>query len=108
MVPEEPERPRRGDVLVLNTAEVADAAGQFIDAFRRDPAILRHIGQEPLDIAIRNAKARPIGDAGQIAWGRRLSEVDIGPLVTVTSARYGWHAWRDLVTADYDLLNSVW
>lgn len=107
-VPDDPEKPKRGDVLVLGASEVADAVGQFIDAFRADPATFRHLGQEPLDTAVKNAKARPIGDAGQIAWGRKLSEVDIGPLMTVTGARYGYHAWHDLVTTDYDLLESVW
>lgn len=106
-VPEDPEQPRRGDVLVLDTSEASDAVGQYIDAFRSDPPTIRHIGQEPLDTAVKNARTRSIGDAGQIAWGRRLSEVDIGPLVTVTDARYGWHAWRDQVTSDYDVLDSV-
>ncbi|HWJ10988.1 MAG TPA: hypothetical protein VNS46_16525, partial [Nocardioides sp.] len=106
-VPEDPERPKRGDLLVLGTAEVADAVGQFIDGYRQTPPRYRHIGQEPLDTAIRNVKARPIGDAGQIAWGRKLSDVDIGPVQVVTEARYGFRAWRDLVTYDYDVLDSV-
>lgn len=105
-VPDDPEQPRRGDLLVLGTSEVADAVGQFIDGYRADPVAYRHIGQEPLDAAVRNAKPRPIGDAGQIAWGRKLSEVDIGPLQVVTEARYGYHAWIDIVTAD--LTPSVW
>lgn len=107
-VPEDPEHPRRGDLLVLDTQQTSDATGQFIDAFRLTPAVFRHIGQEPLDTAVRNVKVRQIGDAGQIAWGRKLSEVDIGPVVTVTGARYGLRQWRDLVTADYDVLDSVW
>jgi phage terminase large subunit-like protein len=106
-VPEDPEQPRRGDVLVLDAHDMSDAVGQFIDVFRLTPTVLRHTGQEPLDTAVRNAKVRQIGDAGQIAWGRKLSEVDIGPLVTVTGARYGLRQWQDLVTADYDVLDSV-
>ncbi|HEY9415083.1 MAG TPA: hypothetical protein VIQ30_10020, partial [Pseudonocardia sp.] len=105
-VPEDPEQPRRGDLLVLGTREVAAGVGQFIDTVRAKE--IRHVGQEPLNAAVRNAKARPIGDAGQIAYGRKASEVDIGPLVTVTQARYGHHAWIDLVTDDYDVLDSVW
>lgn len=105
--PEDPERPRRGDVLVLDSGQMSDAVGQFIDAFRLTPTVLRHKGQEPLDTAVKNAKVRQIGDAGQIAWGRKLSEVDIGPLVTVTGARYGLRQWQALVTNDYDVLDSV-
>ena len=88
--PDDPEQPQRGDLLVTNAAEMADAVGQFIDGYRRDPAGYRHLGQEPLDSAVKNARARPIGDAGAIAWGRKLSEVDIGPLVAVTLARYAY------------------
>jgi hypothetical protein len=107
-VPEDPEAPRRGDILLLDTSGVADAVGQYIDGYRRRPARYRHIGQEPLDLAIKNAKPRPIGDAGQIAWGRKITDVDIGPIQVVTEARYGFHSWKDLVTDDYDVLNSVW
>lgn len=89
-LPEDPEHPEHGDLLVTNAPQMADAVGQFIDGFRRDPATFRHHGQEPLDLAVRNAKARPIGDAGAIAWGRKASEVDIGPLITVTLGRYAY------------------
>lgn len=117
-VPEDPEQPRRGDVLVLGAAEASAAVGQFIVGYRgvtaqedmgreAEPSKYRHVGQSPLDAAIKNVKTRPIGDGGQIAWGRRLSEVDIGPVVVVTEARYGFRAWKDLVTNDYDLLDSV-
>lgn len=95
-VPEDPEHPHRGAVLVLDTAGATDAVGQFIDAYRADPPQLRHVDQVPLNAAIRNVKARPVGDQG-IAWGRRVSDTDIGPVVAVSSARYGYHAWRDLV-----------
>lgn len=116
--PEDPENPHRGDVLVLDTQGMSDAVGQFIDGFRgvteqpdidrkAEPSKFRHLGQEPLNTAVKNAKTRQIGDGGQIAWGRKASEVDIGPLVTVTGARYGLRQWRDLVTADYDVLDSV-
>jgi len=92
-VAEDPQAVKRGELLILDAAEVADAVAQFIDAFRLRPPPLRHVGQEPLNLAVGNAKARPIGDAGQIAWGRKLSTVDIGPLVAVTQAKYGSQAW---------------
>lgn len=95
-VADDPDHPDRGDVLVLDASMMADAVGQFIDAFRATPAVLRHLGQEPLDTAVRNAKVRQIGDAGQVAWGRKASEVDIGPLVAVTGARYALRLWRNL------------
>jgi hypothetical protein len=117
--PENPEEPRRGDVLVLGTAEASAAVGQFLIGYRgvtaqpdigreAEPSKYRHIGQSPLDAAIKNVKTRPIGDGGQIAWGRRLSDVDIGPVVVVTDARYGFRAWLELVTATADPLAGIW
>jgi hypothetical protein len=90
----DPQALNRGELLVLTPAEVSDSVAQFIDAFRRRPPPLRHPGQTPLNTAIGNARPRTIGDAGQIAWGRKLSTVDIGPVVVVTQARYGSHAWQ--------------
>lgn len=94
-VAEDPEHPQRGDVLVLDTQQASDATGQFIDAFRLTPTVLRHIGQEPLDTAVKNVKVRQIGDAGQIAFGRKASEVDIGPVVATAGARYALRLWRN-------------
>jgi hypothetical protein len=103
--PEDPERPYRGQILVLDVRAVVDAVGQFVRAYRASG--LQHVNQIPLNSAIKNVKPRQIGDGGQIAYGRRLSEVDIGPAQVVTQARYGHHAWADLVS-DYDVLASVW
>lgn len=103
--PEDPLVPGRGNLLVVDARGAADAVAGFIDAFRR--SAMRHPGQPPLDDAVKNAKARPIGDAGQIAWGRRASEVNIGGLITVTNARHLWMTWHDLVTTEYDVLRSI-
>ncbi|WP_330438808.1 hypothetical protein OHB44_27955 [Micromonospora sp. NBC_00821] len=106
-VPEDPERPARGDVLVLDAVGMAAAVGQFIDVFRADPLRLRHLDQEPLNQAVKNVKSRPIGDAGQIAWGRKASEVDIGPVVGVTGARYGRRLWLALPDKTQVLTGSL-
>jgi hypothetical protein len=90
---EKPQELNRGELLVLEAGEMSDAVGQFIDGYRRHPAPYRHIGQEPLKTAVDNARTRPIGDSGQIAWSRKLSGVDIGPIVVVTEAKYGHAAW---------------
>jgi phage terminase large subunit-like protein len=89
--------PLRGDLLELDTPAAVDAVAQFVDAFRLQPPTFAHLAEAPLDAAVANAQARPIGDNGQIGWGRKASEVDIGPLVAVTNARYGYHLWADVV-----------
>lgn len=106
-VPDDPDRPSRGDVLVLDAAATSAATGQFIDAFRAEPVRFRHVGQEPADTAVENVKVRQIGDAGQIAWGRKLSEVDIGPVVAFTGARYGRRLWLNLPSKVIELVGSL-
>jgi hypothetical protein len=113
--PDWDQEPKRGDLLELDTSAMVDAVGQFIDGFRAPPVEVdgrpvpsyAHLGQQPLDLAVQGAGARPVGDAGQIAWARRAAEVDIGPLVAVTAARYAYYLWKDVVRDDYDVLNSV-
>lgn len=101
----EEREPERGDLLVLETAGVVASVAEFVDAFNMKQ--LRHKGQKELTDAVENAKPRPVGDAGAIAWGRRKSNIDIGSLITVTQARYGFYLWHDVVCDEYDLLGSI-
>lgn len=106
---DDPQALHRGALLALDAGQAAEAVAQFIDAFRREPSVLRHVGQDPLDAAVRNVRLRPIGDSGKVGYGRLRSEVDIGPVVAVTQARYGRGVWalRGAAVADYDVLESV-
>ncbi len=84
--PADAEHPARGDLALPMAHEVAQATGQFIDAVREKR--LRHVGQPELTSAVANAKTRPLADA--VAWGRKQSDVDISPLVSVTLARWAY------------------
>jgi hypothetical protein len=101
---EDKERPRRGDLIIPNTQDVAGATGQLIDAVRQ--ATLRHIGDLPLTVAVGGAKTRPIGDAW--GWGRRLSTIDISPLCAATLARWAYLSRVDLVRNKYNALANLW
>lgn len=101
--PEDPEQPAYGDLAIPTAQDVAAGCGQFADAVRQ--GTLRHIDQDLMAEAIRGAKTRPLGDAW--AWGRRISSVDISPLVAATLARWAWVTRAHLVAADYDVLDSV-
>lgn len=101
--PEDPERPRRGDLAIPTAQEVSAGCGQLVDAIVQ--GAVRHIGQDVLETAIRGAKTRPLGDAW--AWGRKVSTADISPLVAATLARWAYESRVDLVTDDYDVLDSV-
>lgn len=97
-----PEEPEYGDLAIPTAQDVAAACGQFADAVAQ--GTLRHIGQEPVTEAIRGVKTRPLGDAW--AWGRRISSVNISPLVVCTLARWAYESRAHLVEDDYDVADS--
>lgn len=101
-VPENKDRPERGDLVVLRTNDVVEACGQMADAMNQGTAV--HLDQAPLTAAVNGARTRSVGDAWVLH--RRGSPVDIAPLCAVTFAR-----WALLVRAsamdDYDVLDSV-
>lgn len=102
--PEDPDDPRYGDLAIPTASEVAAAAGQLLDAVVQ--GTFRHINQPVLNVAVTGAKTRPLGDAW--GWGRRVSDVDISPLVVVTLARWAWETRAHLVSdANYELMDSV-
>jgi hypothetical protein len=100
--PDDPEQPEYGDLAIPTAREVAAACAQLADAVTQ--GTLHHIGQDQLTEAIRGAQTRPLGDAW--AWGRRLSSVDISPLVAATLARWAWETRAHLVDTDYDVADS--
>lgn len=84
--PEDPEKPKRGDLAVTSATDMATACGQVIDAVRQ--AAVRHLGQRPLDAAVEGAKTRQVGDT--IAWSRVDADAEIAPLVAITVAKWAY------------------
>ncbi len=101
--PDDADEPKRGQLAIPSAMEVAAACGQLADAVAQ--GTLRHIGQELLETAIRGAKTRTLGDSW--AWGRRVSNADISPLVAVTFARWAYETRAHLVDDnEYDVADS--
>lgn len=89
---------------LVNGRALAQACGSMLaaaNAPNRDG--LRHLGQLALDESVRAAKKRDIGD-GAWAFGRRLSEEDISPLMVATLALHGLALFGG---DDYNVLDSV-
>ena len=75
-------------VTLTNSTDMGQACGRFVDMLR--DGTLHHLqGQEALDIAVRGATKRPIGQSGAFGWNKRTADVDISPLVAVTLALHG-------------------
>lgn len=78
---------------LMTAREYAQACGSLADDVLNGR--LFHIGQEPLDDAVKAAGTRPL--AGAWAWSRTTSSADISPLVAITNARFG-HAIYGVTT----------
>ncbi len=70
---------------VVGAREYAQACGALVQDVSNDR--WRHLGQEPLDTAVREARTRPLSDAW--AWSWRGAKADTSPVEAVTLARHG-------------------
>lgn len=82
-VPEDHDKPERGDLAVIGGTDMSAACGQLIDAVKQ--AIMRHLGQHPLDVSVAGAHTKETGDS--IAWSRKDAETDTCPVVSLTVAK---------------------
>lgn len=76
----------RVPVYKTSPQELGTACGMFYDAVMG--MALRHPNQPLLSSAVDAARQRPLGDMW--AWGRKLTESDITPVVASTLALYGF------------------
>lgn len=72
-------------VSFVSSDEMASACGLLFDDLLR--STVRHIGQAELDVSVRGAQRRQVGDAW--VWSRAASMVEISPLVAATLALWG-------------------
>jgi hypothetical protein len=75
-------RDRGMEVQLLTSSEHAQACGQLMDGVER--GAFRHLNDPDLNVAVRAACTRPLGDAW--AWSRKDSNTNIAPLVAFTLA----------------------
>ena len=92
------------DVAESFTArDAAHAFGLFRDLVQSGG--LRHRGDDRLDKSLAGATTRPLADA--LAWDRRDPRVDLGPVVSVSLACWGFRRFGLGRVAPYNLLHSV-
>jgi phage terminase large subunit-like protein len=101
--PEDPEKLRRGDLVVLKAEHMAVAWGLFVDAVRDRQVV--HLDDAALNVALAGAKVRNLGDGS--AWARR-GGTDITPLVSATEAHWALTNFREAVSKPYDALANIW
>ncbi len=101
--PEDDDHPVRGDLALPGPADVAAAFGLIVDTCRREE--LRHLDEQPLNLAVAGAGTRPL--AGGLAWDHK-SSVEVSPLVAATLALWAYEVRAHLVVHEYDPLNNIW
>lgn len=69
----------------VGSADCVRACQQLLDAVVE--GLLRHVGQPRLDRAVAKVARRDVGD-GAWRFSRKLSPVDVSPLIAVTLARF--------------------
>jgi hypothetical protein len=74
-----------GPILQPDTLEFSQAAGQLLDEL--DQGLFVHVGQAELDVAVAQARTRPLGDLW--AWSRMHSPCGIATLCGVTLGVWG-------------------
>ena len=75
------------ELLTPTSADLANSTAAWLDDLAAGRLkIWPHPG---LDAAAEAAQLRPLGDAG-VAWSRRRSTGDVGPLVAASLARWAW------------------
>lgn len=100
--PEDPERPRRGDLAVPWAQEIAAGYGMFIDAVTQKR--LWHLDDAPLNQAVREAGTRPLGSG--TAWDYKVKSA--APLIGATQALWAYLTRHELVDQDRDEPFNIW
>jgi hypothetical protein len=86
-------------VCEVSSEDQIRACGQLYDAVIEGR--MHHRGQPVLDVAVRGAGKRDVGDAW--VWSRRRSSADISPLVAVTLAA-GHHGYEPPAGDEWDVI----
>ncbi len=100
-LPEDPERPKRGDLILPTQADVATAFGLLVDGANH--GTLQHHNEVPLNSAV-SAPPRPL--AGGSTFDHKHG-IEVGPAVCAGLAIWAYRARIDKVVSDYDPLAFI-
>ena len=92
-VPEDPDKPERGDLAVMTANQVAAAFGMFVDAAQQRR--LAHPDDAAVTAALLEAGTRSL--AGGTAWDDAGASVEIAPLRAVTAALWALESRAHLI-----------
>lgn len=89
--PADPAKPRKGDLAVMTSADMAAAAGHVLTSTRHHTVRIKPDEDQPeiLNDAVEGAKTRRMGDA--IVWAHKDEDSETSPIGAWTAARWGYY-----------------
>lgn len=102
-LPVDPDKPKRGDLILPTMGDVATAFGMLVDAANHGTVL--HHNEVPLNSAVA-VPPRPLGSTGSTFDHKR--GIEVGP---ATAGGLGMWAFRervDQIVDDYDPLQFIW
>lgn len=100
--PADPERPKRGDLAVPWSQEIAAGYGMFVDAVTQRR--LWHLDEDPLNQAVREADTRPLGSG--TAWDYKIPSA--APLIGATQALWAYLSRVDAIKGATAVTDCIW
>lgn len=102
-LPDDPKRPKRGDLIVPGIDGTAQAFAKLVDAATAAVPMLQHHNEPPLNAAI-SVPARPLG--GGSTFDHKAG-VEVGPSCAGGLAMWAYDARIELVVSEYDPLAHI-
>ncbi len=100
--PDDPDRPKRGDLILPTMTDVATAFGMLVDAANNDE--IRHHNEPPLNSAV-SVPSRPLGGAG--ATFDHKQGIEVGPATCAGLGMWAYRERTDKVVSEYDPLAFI-
>lgn len=100
-LPDDPEKPKRGDLIIPTMTDVATAFGLIVDA--ANGGWIQHHNEPPLNSAI-SAPPRPL--SGGSTFDHKQG-IEVGPAVAAGLAMWAYRERIDKIVDDYDPLDFI-
>ena len=100
-LPEDKDRPKRGDLILPTMTDVATAFGLIVDA--ANDGMLQHHNEAPLNSAV-SAPPRPLGGGSTFD---HKQDVEVGPAVAAGLAMWAYRERIEAIVDEYDPLAFI-
>lgn len=100
-LPDDPEKPKRGDLILPTMTDVATAFGMMVDAANN--GTLAHHNEPPLNSAV-SVPSRPLARGGTFD---HKQGIEVGPSAAGALGMWAYRERKDRIVSDYDPLANI-